>query len=498
MIGVIVVPGHSSAMHGLDERRSLALLPLGDRPLLQHVVEALVAQKITKIEMIVDHAPEAVEALLGNGDRWGCRFRYHLVSQQEYPYRSLKIIPELKEEPWILIHALSYPFVDNLKADRGKPVVFLGLSENGSGDGSPQQQWHWMGAAAFPSGPYAEAMSKLTVQELNRRIDEMAASPDVDAVQVPQWLDASSPEALLKSQTLLLERRLDGMTLSGVEREPGVWVSRNVVVHPTASLVAPVYIGPNTRLNRGVRVGPNAVLEGECIVDTNTSIENSLVTAGSYIGERLELDTAIVDHNLLINVRLGTSVNIMEGFLLGGLKRRSQRSWLTSVPQSLIAFCLSILFLPITLLAAIFYGILTQKKLVRISALKHSPNHVTPFDQFKLLCFGEDAWNTPIPAGWSAFTRQFLPGLMSVIRRDISFVGLPPRSPQEVAALPSEWRDLYLSGPTGLITEASLAMSDPTDETQCYLADAYYSVRRGTLYNLKLAGKYFLRLIVPA
>ena len=95
MIGVIVLSGPFAGMHGLDAQRSPSLLPLGDRPALQHIVESLVTQGITNIELIVDHGPERVEALLGNGDRWGCTFRYHLPAQPDRPYRSLKIIQGL-------------------------------------------------------------------------------------------------------------------------------------------------------------------------------------------------------------------------------------------------------------------------------------------------------------------------------------------------------------------------------------------------------------------
>ena len=42
------------------------------------------------------------------------------------------------------------------------------------------------------------------------------------------------------------------------------------------------------------------------------------------------------------------------------------------------------------------------------------------------------------------------------------------------------------------------ASTDPDDETQLYVADAYYAARQSFLYDLKLALKYFLRLIVPA
>jgi hypothetical protein len=38
MIAVLLPPGPSSKMHGLDAEQSLSLLPLGDRPILQHII----------------------------------------------------------------------------------------------------------------------------------------------------------------------------------------------------------------------------------------------------------------------------------------------------------------------------------------------------------------------------------------------------------------------------------------------------------------------------
>jgi hypothetical protein len=57
---------------------------------------------------------------------------------------------------------------------------------------------------------------------------------------------------------------------------------------------------------------------------------------------------------------------------------------------------------------------------------------------------------------------------------------------------------MYLDNKAGLITEASIASGDPEDLTQLYVADAYYAVSRGFLYDLKLAARYFSRLIIPA
>lgn len=492
MIGVIVVPGNSSGMYGLDAKRSSALLPIGDRPMLQHIVESLVAQKITNIELIVDHAPESIEALLGNGDRWGGRFRYHLMSQTELPYKSLKIIPGLKMDSWVLIHAESYPVCRVATTVLSQnPVLFY---EESLLETSFRR---WKGTAVFPADSAIDQLSNLTSQELRNHLEAMADRSEADVIEVPGWLDVSSPSELLRSQTLLLERRLDGLMISGIESEPGIWISRNVAVHPSAVLVAPAYIGPDSRINRGVRIGPNVVIEGESIVDSGTSIENSLVAAGSYIGEALELDNTIVDHNLLINVRLGTGVNITESFLLGGLKKRRQQSWFARFSQSLLAALLFAILLPVFIPILIVYSLrgifFTLIDMVQIPAAGDG----APATLYKLPCIGRNAWSVHGRAGWGSFSRQFVPGLLAVAQGRLGFVGLPPRTPEEVQALSAEWKELYLDNVAGLITEAALVDGDPGDRTQMYLADAYYSVRRNFLYNMKLVGKYFLRLLIP-
>ena len=56
-----------------------ALRPVIDRPLLQHAVEQLSHAGISQIEVVIGFAPEAVQALLGDGRRWGCDIRYHLA-----------------------------------------------------------------------------------------------------------------------------------------------------------------------------------------------------------------------------------------------------------------------------------------------------------------------------------------------------------------------------------------------------------------------------------
>ena len=497
MIGVVVVPGPTTTMHGLDETFSLALLPIGDRPLLQHIVESLVANQITTIEIIVGHAPEEVEALLGNGDRWGCRFRYHLQTQPLFPYRSLGVITEVMTGPWLLVHAEQYPSFAFPSGPVEQPILYHGTGATET-DGSDVSSPAWRGTGLFPQGDLALEMANDTPDQLRERLRIMIGTGRAQAVYTPDWLDASTPATLLASQGLLLSKQLGDFMISGTEREDGVWISRNVVLHPTVELRGPLYIGPNSRVNRDVCIGPNTVIGSECIVDSQTVIENTLITSGTYIGEGLELNQAIVNHNLLINVSLGTSISVTESFLLGSLKERPTQGWLARLGEVALALMTLVLLSPIILLSFLYYTWGRRWKLDTIEVVR-VPEHYSQGGRrtHRLPYLGKGPLDSPIRPTWTSFFTQFVPGLTSVLRSEIHFVGLPPRTPEQLARLSPEWQLLYLENKAGLISEAS-CMDTEQDETQLYIADAFYVAHKGLFYDIGLASQYFSRLLVSA
>ena len=285
MIAVIVVPGLAPGMHGLDEHAPLSLLPLGDRPILQHLVEFLALQGLRSFEFIVDHAPERVENHFRDGGRWGCRFRYHLTSQPARPYRSLQTITSV--EPLLLVHADRFPYIRfDRYFEESQPVFFRSEPEDVSLGES-----FWGGAVVLPSGTLTSSLVNATRPEFEACLHRLQEQGSAKAVNC-SVVDATTPAGLLTSQRQLLDHASKDLMIGGAEADPGVWISRNVVMHPSVKVTAPVYLGPNFRLGEGVEVGPYAVILGNSIIDNQTSVRNSLVTGNSYVGQRLELDQA--------------------------------------------------------------------------------------------------------------------------------------------------------------------------------------------------------------
>jgi lipopolysaccharide/colanic/teichoic acid biosynthesis glycosyltransferase len=443
--------------------------------------------------MLVGHGPQHVESWFGDGSRWGCTIRYHLTLELDRPYRSLKVLDRVRTEPWLLVYGTRFASTTFPGAGQSMPLVY---QEDASHPESSLECW--TSTTLFPAGFEIQRIAAMNLAEFSSYMKHLLASNGAQTVACAEWLDGSTPEALLRTQKKLLTNCFPGLMLSGTETAPSIRIARNVQIPDSVQMFAPLYIGSNCRIGRGVRLGPNVVLSGDCVIDANTSLENCLITSGNYIGEGLEVESAVVDHELLVSVRHQTAIRVAESFLLGKLQQPLQFAAVGTVARLLLASMLLLLLSPLLLLTGLYYAFTkrswTSVAMVEAPQLHGSANLRT----FLLPCLGGDAWTTRRPAGWSSFLRQFLPGLIAVATGRLRFVGITPRTEAEVAAMTPQQRALYLSSSAGLITEASIAEFDTWDADQFSLVEAYYNARRGPLYSLQIAYRYVLRLVSPA
>ena len=474
MKAILVLPSAIPALCGLDERTPSALLPLGDRPFLQHIVEHLSAGGVRDYHFVVGHLPEQVERYFGDGTRWGCHFRYHLSNAAEHPYRSIQVLCESLDDAVLLGHSDYFPLT---ALDCG--VAF----ETESGD--------WSGCAIFESNalkPEWLTGDRAFLEGCLRRDAALHWRLASKAISLRTGLD------LLASQQALLTGTLPSLMIGGGSAEPGIWIARNVTIHPSARITAPVYLGENCRVERGTEIGPQAVLSRNCIVDQHSSIRDSLVMRGSYIGEGLELDQAIVDRNLLVNARLETGVFISERFLLGGLTDRSQRSPIRKILSALLAAALLVILLPFFLivLAARMAAGTARVRLVRIVELPANAD-AQLWTTYSLYRVVSNALPSCSPR--SRLFREIVPGLIAVCRGKLALVGLQPRTPEEVLALPADWQKLYLAGVSGLITEAAVTLDSDASDEEFYLAEACYSALRSWRRDIDLFCRFWAKLV---
>ena len=245
------------------------------------------------------------------------------------------------QEPVLLAHADCLPVLDPAeyaaeKADRSALFCFAPDSE---GNGHK-----WTGWARLTPGTISALSGDLNRAQLEAALFS-EAGPDA-VVEVARTLEVGTLKGILDAQRGILESVLPGLHLSGRQVEPGVWISRNVVIHPTAILTPPVFIGENSRIGAGVRVGPNAVVGHDSVIDRHSSIQDATILPGSYCGEGLELHDVYIDRNRLIHIALQTEVHISDSFILGTMRGSRKTDTGRTVLSRVAAFVLFVLTFP--------------------------------------------------------------------------------------------------------------------------------------------------------
>lgn len=493
MRAVVIAIGHGSGSAPLGERYPVPLLPLVDRPFIQHVVEVLVEGGATEFDLVLHHQPEQLEALLGDGTRWGSAFRFHLARDPFRPYAVFKGLEGL-DEPVLLAHADRLPQAQLAQAkpppQAAAPVLFCWRDSSAGrfGDSVEWTGWAWVPARLLASLP-----ERLDERGLEAHLFSLAHGKG-SLVEVPRPLSAQSPEELLAAHRWVLADRFPGLMLTGREKEKGIRLSRNTRIHPTAQLLPPVYIGENCRIGAGVRLGPNASIGNDCVLDAHCAVENTVIFPGSFAGEGVELADAIVDHNRLVNTRVGGAVVIADEFILGSISIDPFRRWLASLLSRTAALALLAFTWPV-LLAAILYlkgrrggRVLCEKEVLRLP-LPLSPARQQKFSLWSLCPEGA------AEKGGRDFLLRFLPGLIPVARGQLHFVGVEPRTRFEIEALPRDWQALCRRAKAGLVTEARLCWGDSPSPDELYAAEAFYAVKAGMWHDLKLLLRYFGRLL---
>ena len=76
MKAMILAAGRGERMRPLTDHTPKPLLPAGGRPLIEHLIVALVEAGITELVINHAHLGEQVEATLGDGSRWAASIRY--------------------------------------------------------------------------------------------------------------------------------------------------------------------------------------------------------------------------------------------------------------------------------------------------------------------------------------------------------------------------------------------------------------------------------------
>ena len=242
MRALIIVAGAFPVLKGLTSHTPAPLVPCGDRPILQHLVEYLVDQGVATFDFVLHESPREIEQFLGDGTRWGSRFTFHLVSNPDAPYEPLRLVP-CEGQPILLVHADRIPILLGRKVleenSDGNTLFYTAAGSTPPSGVTQVCASEWTGSAILQASAIRGIPSTVTQVELEERLWEIGAS----TIAHVDLLDLRRFETFLDAQHRILTNSPVTAYLPAREVEPGVWIGRNVMIHPTAQLTPPLFIG---------------------------------------------------------------------------------------------------------------------------------------------------------------------------------------------------------------------------------------------------------------
>lgn len=302
---VILAAGKGERLHPLTGLRPKVMLPVANKPLLQYVVEALAANGITDIIVVVGYRREQVQDSLGGGEELGVRIRYIEQAHQLGTADALWSARDVVDDDFLVLPGDNLISAETIQplltADReamlvketGSPFHYgMVVEENGwaveivEKPGDPISRWVNTGNYRLSRDVLAYLPNQVDLPTaLQQRIN------DEHMIQVKPtggvWLDANYPSDLLDLNDWALrgiQPSDEGEHGEGVIVKGPVVIGRNTRLRGHCYVVGPVVIGSGSELGPYTCLFPGTVIGHNVSIGSFTEIRNSVIEDSVQIG----------------------------------------------------------------------------------------------------------------------------------------------------------------------------------------------------------------------
>lgn len=119
------------------------------------------------------------------------------------------------------------------------------------------------------------------------------------------WIDVGRPSTYLAANFELLEGAAWPLMPYGNNYD-GVWVGRNTVINEGATINPPVALGDDTLIEKGATIGPYAVIGSGVKIGKSSIVANSVIMDGCTLEDQTVVMNSILAKNIL--VRRGSKI----------------------------------------------------------------------------------------------------------------------------------------------------------------------------------------------
>jgi len=106
------------------------------------------------------------------------------------------------------------------------------------------------------------------------------------------------------------------------QEETGVWWGENIEIDPTVEIGSPVAIGSNVTVGAGARILENTVIGDGCVIEPDVTLKDTILWAGARVSEGTHLERCVVG----TNAQVQSSVAIFDANIVDPTRRMTAKT----------------------------------------------------------------------------------------------------------------------------------------------------------------------------
>jgi mannose-1-phosphate guanylyltransferase / phosphomannomutase len=325
MRAVVMAGGEGSRLRPMTANLPKPLLPVVNRPVMEHVLRLLRRHGITDTVVTVQFLASLVRNYFGDGDELGMTLQYATEPRPLGTAGSVKNAETpLKDETFLVMSGDALTDVDlsgivEFHRSSGA-LVTVGLKsvpdplEYGivicDPDGRinrflEKPTWGQVFSDTVNTGIYVMDPEVLAEVPADAEVDWSAdvfprlldrGAPVFGYRFDGYWEDVGTLESYHQAHVAALNREVE-VEMDAFEVSPGVWLGEGAEIDPDAEIAGPVLVGDYSRVEAGAILAPYTVLGANVVMKAGALTERAIVHDNVFIGPRASLRGCVVGRN---------------------------------------------------------------------------------------------------------------------------------------------------------------------------------------------------------
>jgi UDP-N-acetylglucosamine diphosphorylase/glucosamine-1-phosphate N-acetyltransferase len=315
---VILAAGEGNRMRPLTSNRPKVMLPIANRPILEHLLNEVKGAGIAEFIFIVGYCDEQVRSYFDKGEKWGVKIAYSEQRKQLGTADAIRMVEGMVDEKFLVINgdvivnrrdimklmknASNTMSIIEVKDPRGLGIVELSGRKVASIHEKTERPPTLMANAGlylfttdvFDAAARTEKSPRGEYEITDTLKILMTAKSGLYYQKLQSWLDLSYPWDLLAANESMLAG-LEAQNLGEVEEnvvlKGAVAIGKNTLVRSGTYIEGPVIIGEDCRIGPNCYIRPSTTIGNGCHIGAAVEVKNSIIMNGTdfphlnYVGD---------------------------------------------------------------------------------------------------------------------------------------------------------------------------------------------------------------------